>query len=308
LHINENYITYIYYVPNEKQNRSNTKLGVYDIKKEKFLEIEQPTVNVAEVTPVVDGKFYVTWAQYDATQICEIDVKTLQQKNTRSDWWCEYLNPGDEYGAIKANCFGNHWIGILSRDGAKEYRADILEMIAVYEIPSRNGCNYKVLNYGNEGITYFNRGMQVVIYIESNDDGSEHYFLADFSKATVEEKQIENEYGFKATAPVVTNLEDVILARYDYIKLSASGNYLAAEGDDWFYIDKKGKIVKDYADCSDFVGDYALVVEEDGMAYVIDTEFNKVSESYPADSVHLSGDALCVVKGEEETYLFVTGK
>ena len=100
----------------------------------------------------------------------------------------------------------------------------------------------------------------------------------------------------------------MIIAHYDYIGLSASGNYLASKGDDWFYIDKKGENVRDYVDCSDFAGGYALVVEGDGMAYVVDTEFNKVSEGYPADGVYVSGDMLCVEKGEEVTYLYVTGK
>lgn len=61
-------------------------------------------------------------------------------------------------------------------------------------------------------------------------------------------------------------------------------------------------------DCSDFVGEYALVVEKDGMAYVVDTKFNKVSKGYPADGVYAGGDVLCVEKGEDVTYLFVNGK
>lgn len=204
----------------------------------------------------------------------------------QGDWRCKLLNPKGKYGAIMANLFGNHWVGLLSTDGDKEYRADILEMIAMYEIPSNNGCNYNVIYYSEDGATYYNRGMQIVIYIESNDDGSKHYFLADFSKVKEEEKKIENEYDFEATEPVVTNLEDVIIAHYDYIGLSASGNYLASMDGDWFYIDEKGEVVRDYVDCSDFVGEYALVVEKDGMAYVVDTKFNKVSKGYPADGVY----------------------
>ena len=203
LYINEGYITYIYSVKNEGANAESrpyhTRLGVYDIKKKMLLDIEQPTPNVEMVTPVVDGKFYVTWAYYDGTEIKEVDVKTLEQRDVQSDWWCKFYNPQGKYGAIMANLFGNHWVGLLGVDGKEEYRVDILEMIAMYGIPSNNGCNYNVISYSEDGTTYYNRGMQVVIYIKSNDDGSEHYFLTDFSKAKVEENKIENEYNFEAT-------------------------------------------------------------------------------------------------------------
>ena len=257
------------------------------------------------VTPVINGKFYVSWAYYDATEIREIDVKTLEQKAVQDDWWCKIFNPCGEYGAIMANCFGNHWIGLLSTDGTEEYRADILEMIAMYGISSNNGCNYDVLDYWHEGIKYYNRGMQVVIYLKSNDDGSEHCFLMDFSKAKIEDRKIENNYGFEVIEPVVTNLEDVVVAYYDDIYLSESGNYLASKDGDWFYINSKGKVIADFADCSDFVGDYALAVEDDGMAYVVDTKFNKVSNGYPADGVYASGNALAVEKDGKVSYLCV---
>jgi len=309
IYINEGYVTYIYSVKNEGANAEarpyHTKLGAFDIKKGKVLGIEQPTPNVEMITPVVDGKFYVTWAYYDGTEICEVDVKTLEQKNIQWDWWCKLLSSQKEYSTIMANCFGNHWIGLLSTDGTEECRADILEMIALYEIPSNNGCSYNATSYWHEGVKYYNRGMQVVIYIESNDDGSEHCFLMDFSKAKTEDRKIENEYEIEVIQPVVTNLKDVIVAHYDDIYLSESGNYLASKDDDWFYINSKGEVIADYVDCSEFVGDYALAVEDDGMAYVVDTKFNKVSNGYPADGVYANGSALAVEKDGKLLYLFV---
>ena len=76
---------------------------------------------------------------------------------------------------------------------------------------------------------------------------------------------------------IVTNPEEILIGIYDYVQLSATGNYLASKGDEWFYINKNGDVLKKCVDCSAFVGEYALAVEEDGKAYVIDTKFNKVS-------------------------------
>lgn len=305
LFISEGYISYVYY-ENDENDRKTTKLGVYDIVQGELLPIEQPSINVEEITPVMNGKIYVTWAWLDTTRVDIIDVKTLEKKTINSDWWCEFLTPQGDYGATVAHCVGNNWLGLMSTDGSAEYNADVLEIIDMYAIPSRQGYEYAVRAYWDNGKVYFNYEKQIVIKITSNEDGSEHYFLLDFANAEIEYRSIEHDSGVLMKQQVVSNLKDVILAKYDYINLSPNGYYLAAQGDDWFYIDSEGRKVADYVDCSDYVGQYALALEEDGMAYLIDTNFNKVSEGYPADAVYATGSALGVENEGQVTLLFVS--
>ena len=84
--------------------------------------------------------------------------------------------------------------------------------------------------------------------------------------------------------------------------LSDTGYYMAGVDNDFFYVDRTGKKVADYKDCASFLDGYALVIEEDGMAYLVDEELNKVSEGQPADSVYRSNGALVSVKDGVETY------
>ena len=48
-----------------------------------------------------------------------------------------------------------------------------------------------------------------------------------------------------------------------------------------------------------------MMIDGDGMAYVIDMDFQKVSEGYPADAVAQTGDMFVIYHGEEETALFM---
>ena len=67
----------------------------------------------------------------------------------------------------------------------------------------------------------------------------------------------------------------------------------------WFYLDEQGNRVDspEWADCSGFYQGYALVLEKDGMAYLVDRDFNKVTEGYPAASVSQAGGMFCLAKG-----------
>ena len=54
-----------------------------------------------------------------------------------------------------------------------------------------------------------------------------------------------------------------------------------------------------------FYQGYALVLEKDGMAYLVDRDFDKVTEGYPADSVSQAGGMFCIAKGDEQTFLYM---
>lgn len=61
----------------------------------------------------------------------------------------------------------------------------------------------------------------------------------------------------------------------------------------------------DVTDCSAYYNGYAMIVEEDGMAYVVDMDFQKVTQGYPAEHVALYGDMFVIINGEKETPLIM---
>ena len=102
----------------------------------------------------------------------------------------------------------------------------------------------------------------------------------------------------------IPNVEEVIVASFDYIQLSDSPYYLVCNGDKYFYIDENGQIVHDsFLDYSAFYGGYAMIIDTDGCAYMIDEEFNKVAGGYEADGVATVGGIFMVLNGDETIYL-----
>lgn len=106
---------------------------------------------------------------------------------------------------------------------------------------------------------------------------------------------------------------DKAVAIYDKI-LFDDFEYLAVlDGDTWKYIDYTGKVVsKDYLDATSFNDDgYAMVIEKEGMSYVIDRNFNIVKEINGVESVANSGELFSLeckfdeaVDMKEGTYLY----
>lgn len=151
-------------------------------------------------------------------------------------------------------------------------------------------------SYYDCGQWYINRGTSLVLR-GSTYDGTEEQmdFLIDFSRAQTD------------ASGDVTNEQELVLAKYPYIKLAGDGYYTASDGEAWFYLDEQGNRVDspEWADCSGFYQGYALVLEKDGMAYLVDRDFNKVTEGYPADSVSQAGGMFCIAKGDEQTFLYM---
>ncbi len=142
--------------------------------------------------------------------------------------------------------------------------------------------------YWTQGGNRVNLDQQVVVYL--GEEPGRKLYLLNFENAQTDE------YGY-------VNPSDVVIGSYDYIELNDSGNYLACNGDDWFYVNSKGEIVADFKDCSDFWNGYALIIDEDNLAYIINTEFEKMSAGYPADSVYLYGEALALENDGKITLL-----
>lgn len=154
--------------------------------------------------------------------------------------------------------------------------------------------SWSIQEYYSDAQWYGNRGMQMVLCLQYQD-GNSKSFLLDFSGAEL------NEYR------EVTNLSDIILAEYEYIELTEKGWYLAAEEGEYFYLDEQGSRIDmpDMVDCSAYYNGYAMIVEGDGMAYVVDMDFRKVTQGYPADGAVLYGDLFVIFQGEENKALFI---
>ena len=151
-------------------------------------------------------------------------------------------------------------------------------------------------SYYTDGGWYANS--KSLIVLRGTDYGEENTymdFLIDISRAQTD------------ASGWVTNLPEMVLAQYPEIDLTGDGYCLASDGESWFYLDEQGSRVNtpQWADCSAFYGGYALVLEEDGMAYVVDKNFQKVTEGYPADAVSLSAGLFCVRNGEEKTFIYM---
>ena len=205
-------------------------------------------------------------------------------------------------------------IGLLRETDGKEYCIVYGDSDAINRAYSGlpggvlQGNAMFLTEYYRDGMPMYNKGTQMVLQVESWDDtiGRDeennliYYYLLDLSNAKLGVYQAGTAY----EREVVTNPNDLILAQYDYIQLSDSGYYLASDGESWFYLDEKGKkIDQTFLDCSAFYNGYAIVLDTDGMAYLIDKEFNKVSEGYPADSVSTAEAVFFAYLGDKITIL-----
>ena len=152
--------------------------------------------------------------------------------------------------------------------------------------------------YYRDGAYYYSRGTQIVIEGSNkpSHDAERTCYLLDLTNAKLKTFGTKGEY--------VTNPSALILAQYDYIELSDSGYYLAGDGESWFYLDERGqRVAQTFLDCGSFYNGYSIILDTDGMAYLIDTEFNRVSEGYPADGVYTAEAIFCVISGDQVTIL-----
>ena len=96
---------------------------------------------------------------------------------------------------------------------------------------------------------------------------------------------------------------NVVKGKFDFLSLSPNGYHLAALDGRYFFVDKDGKEVGNYVDCSNYTAQgYALVIKEDGMAYLVDEMLNEITTGYYADSVYSLYNGLVIIKDGQKTY------
>ena len=132
------------------------------------------------------------------------------------------------------------------------------------------------------------------------------YFLYNYGSKMVwiiGEKEILVDLSRAPGMTVETLDSNIALAVYDGIYMSDETYWLVKSGEQFGYIDQEGNEKKMYDDASDFVDGKALVIT-DGVANLIDENFEVVQEIGPADSVAACGSLFTVTTGEEK-YLYV---
>ena len=149
-------------------------------------------------------------------------------------------------------------------------------------------------SFYDDGQLYSNKGTQVIMRGTVYEGEEAMDYLIDLSGARTDE------------LGRVQNLSELILAEYPYIRFAGDGYTCASDGEEWFYLDGQGKRMESFqaADCTRFYMGYAMILE-DGMAYIVDKNFEKVSEGYPADQVTILGGMFCAVKGDEQTLVIM---
>jgi len=173
---------------------------------------------------------------------------------------------------------------LTNPDGTEQYKFNKYQLL--------NNWNVSDKSYFDNGVWKYNKGKQFVVSYEDIATGITKCHLIDMSYATCD------------TESFVQNPEAVIIASYDSITLSDSPWYLAGKDGKWFYIDETGKIVHDsYKDYAAFYGGYAVIVDMDGRAYMIDENFNKVAGGYVAEGVHTEGGVFFIEQIDKTVYL-----
>lgn len=146
--------------------------------------------------------------------------------------------------------------------------------------------NYNEDNYYRgyyvDGTTICNYGPHMVFVVDGRN------ILVDFSRNS----NPGNDLGD-------LNISKMVTAVYDYISLADEEYWLVQSGDRWGYIDHDGNEVAMFDDAGSFMNGHALVLE-DGEAWLIDTDFNKLEDLGAVDSVASMGELFSVTAGDEK--------
>lgn len=136
--------------------------------------------------------------------------------------------------------------------------------------------------YYVDGTTIYNYGPHMVFVVDGRN------ILVDFSRNS----NPGNDLGD-------LNISEMVTAVYDYISLADEEYWLVQSGDRWGYIDHDGNEVAMFDDAGSFMNGHALVLE-DGEAWLIDTDFNKLEDLGAADSVASMGELFSVTARDEK--------
>ena len=145
-------------------------------------------------------------------------------------------------------------------------------------------------------------------YHESNGfrgfyvDGAYIWYYGSHMVFITDEKNILVDFSKNTNKGQINSAKEIVTAVYDYIAMADEKYWLVRSGEQWGYIDHDGNELAMFEDAGDFVGGYALVLE-DGEAWLINEDFEKLESLGPAEAVSSVGELYRIYVGEQ-TYLY----
>lgn len=164
--------------------------------------------------------------------------------------------------------------------------------------------NYAYISADDNGNVSIGEG----IYKDSNAyrgfyvDGAFVWYYGPHMVFVTDEKDVLVDFSKNTNGGQINSAKEIVTAVYDYIAMADENYWLVQSGEKWGYIDHDGSEIAMFQDAGDFVGGYALVME-DGEAWLINEDFEKLESLGQAESVGAAGELYRVTVGEE-TYLY----
>ncbi len=208
---------------------------------------------------------------------------------------------------------------LVSKDGFKELNVDLKGTHPLFTDGRVIFCSEdempEVINADSQWKRFY-----YVLNINTNELVKIHELVVDFSY------EDDTEYGFcgdmlylKAkdeNGNVTYSLFDTngkALTEKKYSSIDTGFDvkkyYLASKDDKYFYIDANGKEYgTEFKDVGKFVDGQAIVLNQDGQAYIVDEYFNQISESISAESVLTGNKNAYAVKKADGKYYPVYAK
>lgn len=164
-------------------------------------------------------------------------------------------------------------------DAEQNVVANLEPAFASVENHESLGAFQGVGTYFIDGAFLWNYGSLMALRYENGT------LLVDFSKQPYSETGID-----EISAAAVVGV-------YDSITMNDSPYWLVSEEESYAFIDRAGNKVAEYTDATSFYRGVAMVME-DGKAYVINENFEKLSDGIAADSVDGLGELFAVTGGD----------
>jgi len=183
-----------------------------------------------------------------------------------------YLTKGDN---ISPDSYGKFYL--ISKDEQEQYMWDIS---SVYQLEGFDVSSYKwdLSYFHDEGGFYYNYGTIICPIYKNYED--KYYYLIDASKlgeASWEEAGLEWSDDAYVQFDFTPITEEALLAKADYIGMNNEKNWLIRNGEQWGYIDHAGNNMGMFDEATEFYDEKAMIMEN-GRAYLIDQDFNRLKD------------------------------
>ena len=281
---------------------------VYDLEGNLVVETSQGGLEDAWITGCQDGIVLLRRNTFDKATDNQLTEVGKLYEDGKIEWQTEYDGPrseissSDDPNANGAGASYSHPGSLFSglndgyyltennaKDGNEDYK------FQVYDADSNFVSEFSFQYMSSDGVYTEGKHYYEGVFYPTGFfyDGAYHYNRGTKTVWNLDENYLLVDLATKKC-----------IAKYAYITMNEGDRWLVSDGDKWGYIDMDGNQLAMYDDASDFSNGYAFVME-DGIAYLIDKDFNKLEEVGAADSVARYGDLLATRSEENGITLYV---